>query len=165
MMETRMSDAPCAREADVLRASESGSWTMELEGHADTCATCREVRAVAVAMQRLVADEDGLPLPDAGDLWWKARLQAEQEARQRALRPLDTLERAEPLVALVAIVTVLVMRGDALATRLLTWMAGDGGSQALQLLVPSAVMPFVIVGLALGALVVLVGLTAVVTQD
>ena len=31
--------------------------------------------------------------------------------------------------------------------------------------VPSAVMPFVIVGMALGALVVLVGLTAVVTQD
>lgn len=160
-----MSDDPCAREADVLRACESGTWTADLERHADSCATCQEVRVVALALQRVVADEDRQPLPDAGDLWWKARLQAEQEARQRALRPLDTLERAEPLVALVAIVTVLVMRGDVLAGRLLTWMAGDGGSQALQLLVPSAVMPFVIVGMAIGALVVLVGLTAVVTQD
>ena len=160
-----MSDEFCPREADVLRASESGAWSAELQHHVDTCATCQEVRVVALALQGVVADEALLPLPDAGDLWWKARLQADQEARQRALRPLDTLERAEPLVALVAIVTVLVMRGDALAGRLLTWMAGDGGSQALQLFVPSAVMPFVVVGMALGALVVLVGLTAVVTQD
>jgi hypothetical protein len=160
-----MSDDSCTREADVLRAAESGTWTAELQHHADTCATCQEVRAVALALQRVVADEALLPLPDAADLWWRARLQADQEARQRALRPLDTLERAEPLVALVAIVTVLVMRGDVLAGRLFTWMAGDGGSQALQLLVPSAVMPFVIVGMVLGALVVLVGLTAVVTQD
>jgi hypothetical protein len=160
-----MSDESCPREADVLRASESGTWSADLQHHADTCATCQEVRAVAHALQRVVADEALLPLPDASDLWWKARWQADQEARQRALRPLDTLERAEPLVALVAIVTVLVMRGDALAGRLFTWMAGDGGGQALQLFVPSAVMPFIIVGMALGALVVLVGLTAVVTQD
>jgi len=160
-----MTDDPCAREADVLRACESGIWDTALRQHAETCATCQEVRVVALALQAMVAQEDGVPVPDAGDVWWKARLHAEQEARQRALRPLDTLERAEPLVALVAIVTVLVMRGDLLASRALAWLAGDSSGQALSLFLPSAVVPFVVVGMALGALVVLVGLTAVVTQD
>lgn len=160
-----MSDDLCAREVDVLRACERDEWTEELRHHADTCPTCQEVRTVTLALQRVLAEEDHLPLPDAGHVWWKARLQAEQSARQRALRPLDTLERAEPLVALVAIVTVLVMRGDVLASRLLTWLAGDSGSQALHLFLPAAILPFVIVGMALGALVVIVGLTAVVAQD
>lgn len=160
-----MSDDLCAREADILRACEGGEWTADLRQHADTCPTCQEVRAVALALQRVLADEQHLALPDASDLWWKARLQAERAARERALRPVDALERVEPLVALVAVVTLLVMRGDVLAGRVFTWLAGDSGSQALHLFLPSAVLPFVIVGMALGALVVFVGLTAVVAQD
>lgn len=160
-----MSDDLCPREADVLRACESGAWTDALTAHVATCGACRDVQAVATALQRAVAEEEALPLPDAGDLWWKARLHAEREARQRAMRPLDTMERAEPLVALVAIVAVLVLRGEAIGSWFVRLLAGEAGGQALQVFLPSAVLPFVFVGIGLGLVVIFVGLSAVVARD
>jgi hypothetical protein len=158
-------DKLCPREADVLRASEAGAWSNDLEAHVAACETCSEVRAVAAVLREVVSRESVDDLPAASDLWWRARWDAERQARQRAMRPLDTLERIEPLVALVAAVTLLVLGGDTAVARVLSWVSGDGGGQALHVLVPSALMPLLLVGAGLGVLVLLAGIGAVMASD
>jgi hypothetical protein len=158
-------DELCPREAEVLRAGTAHAWSSDLEAHVAGCETCREVRAVAEALREVVAREAVDDLPAASDVWWRARWDAQREARQRAMRPLDTLERAEPLVALVAVVTMLVLGGDTAIARVASWVTGDGGGQALHVLVPSAVMPLLLVGAGLGVLVLLAGIGAVMASD
>lgn len=160
-----MNDAPCPREPDVLRAVEHGEWTADLRSHADGCEACREVRAVAGLLREAVDAEAATPLPEAGDVWWRAEWRARREARARALRPLDAIERSEPLVALVAVAVLLMARGDLVLQTLARWMSFDGGGAALAAVLPAAVMPFVLVGLALGGVVIVVGLGAVVARD
>ena len=160
-----MTDDLCPREGDVLRACESALWPADLKAHVATCEACREVEAVATVLRAAVAEEPVEQVPSAHDIWWRAQWQAKQDARARAMRPLDRIERAEPLVALVAVATLLVLRGDALASRLLAWASSDGTGQALQAVMPPAILPILFVGVALGALVVIVGLGAVVARD
>ena len=160
-----MHDEPCPRESEVLRAVEEGLWPADLRTHADECQACREVEAVTAALREVVDAEAAMPLPAAGDLWWKASWQARREARARALRPLDTLERSEPLVALIALVVLLVARGDLVLNAITRWLSLDGNTQALAAVMPAAVLPFLFIGLGLGALVILVGLGAVVAND
>jgi hypothetical protein len=159
-----MTDDLCLREAEVLRACASGDWPDDLQAHVATCDGCRDVRAVTLFLQSGLDAEHEQPLPDATAIWWRAKVQAQQEARQRALRPIDALERSEPLVALVAVVTLLVLRGDAIASRVVEWAAGDATGQMLAVL-PPALMPVLFVGFALCGLVLLVGLGAVLAND
>ena len=102
---------------------------------------------------------------DAADIWWRAQWQARQDATARALRPVETIERAEPLIALVAIATLFVVRGEALASRAATWLAADATGHALQVAMPPAVLALLVLGAGLGGLVLLVGLGAVLTND
>lgn len=160
-----MTDDVCPREAEVLRACESGNWAAGLQEHLATCESCREVEAVARVLMQAVDAEAAEPMPEAADIWWRAQWQARQDARARAMRPLDTMERAEPLVALVAVATLLVMRGDAIVSRVFGWVASDATGHALQALMPPAVLPLLLVGVGLGGLVLLVGLGAVLAND
>jgi hypothetical protein len=160
-----MHDDPCPRESEVLRAVEEGLWPADLRSHATACEACREVEAVASALREVVDAEAALPLPAAGDVWWRAAWLARREARERALKPIDTLERSEPIVAIVAIVAVLVMRGDLVLQTMARWLSLDGGGQALAAVMPAAILPFLLIGLALGGVVILVGLGAVMAND
>ncbi|BCS35760.1 hypothetical protein TBR22_A49940 [Luteitalea sp. TBR-22] len=160
-----MHDDPCPREPEVLRAVEEGRWPADLRAHAEACQACREVETVTAALREVVDAEAALPMPAAGDVWWRAAWQARREARARALRPLDTLERSEPLVAMVALVILLVARGDLVLHAAARWLSLDGGGQALAAVLPAAVLPFLLIGLGLGGVVILVGLGAVVAND
>jgi hypothetical protein len=160
-----MHDDPCPRESEVLRAVEEGLWPADLRSHATACEACREVEAVASALREVVDAEAALPMPAAGDVWWRAAWQARREARERALKPLDALERSEPIVAIVAIVAVLVMRGDLVLQTLARWLSLDDGGQALAAVMPAAILPFLLIGLGLGGVVILVGLGAVMAND
>ena len=160
-----MTDDLCPREADVLRASESSVWSETLRTHLATCAACREVEAVASALRLAVDHDDADALPSADQIWWRAQLQARRDAEARALRPLDTVERAEPLVVLVAIVTAFVLRGDAIMRWLGGWIATDATGQAIQTILPPALMPILLIGAGLGALVMAVGVGAVLARD
>jgi hypothetical protein len=159
-----MTNDLCVREAEVLRACASGDWPDDLQTHVATCDGCRDVRAVALCLQGGLAEEHEQSLPDAAGIWWRAKVQAQREARQRALRPIDALERSEPLVALVAVVTLLVLRGDAIASRVVQWATGDATGQMLAVL-PPALLPVLFVGFALCGVVLLVGLGAVLASD
>ncbi len=159
-----MIDDMCSRQAEVSLACVSGDWPSDLQTHVTDCDACRDVRAVTLFLQQEVAAEQFLPLPDPSEIWWRAKVQAQQEARQRALRPVEALERVEPLVALVAVVTVLVLRGDALASLAFEWFSGGAGAQVLAVM-PPALLPLFFVGLGLCSLVLLVGLGAVLAND
>ena len=160
-----MTEALCPREADVLRACASETWPADLKAHLATCGVCREVESVASVLRAAVALEPADQVPSAHDIWWRAQWQAKQDARARAMRPLDRIERAEPLVALVAVATLLVLRGEAIASRLLAWASSEGTGQALQAVMPPALMPILLIGACLGALVLVAGLGAVVARD
>lgn len=160
-----MTDDLCPREADVLRAGDTDEWTPELHAHLATCPACREVEAVTQVLRAAVDDEPVALATSADDIWWRAQLQARQDARANAMRPLDTIERAEPLVALAAVVTLLVLRGDVLASRVFAWATSDATGQALHAVMPPALMPLLVVAACLGGLVFLVGLGAVMAND
>jgi hypothetical protein len=160
-----MTDDLCPREAEVLRACESGDWPAGLQAHLVACAACREVEAVTRVLLLEVEAEASEPLPAANDIWWRAQVQARQDATARAMRPLETIERAEPIAALVAVATLLVLRGDAIASRVSAWLATDATGHALQVAMPPALMPLLIIGAGLGGLVLLVGLGAVLAND
>jgi hypothetical protein len=160
-----MTDDICPREAEVLRACESGTWPTDLADHVSRCDACREVQAVARVLREAVDAEDAAQLPTAHDIWWRAQWQARQEARARAMRPLDRMERAEPLVALVAVVALLVLRGDVLLSQLTGWATSNSTGQVLQAVMPPALLPVLLVGAGLGALVFLVGIGAVLAND
>lgn len=160
-----MTDEPCPREAEVLRAGESGDWTPDLRAHLATCAACREVEAVTQVLREVVESEPVSTGPSADDIWWRAQLHARQEMRANAMRPLDTLERAEPVVALVGVATLLVLRGDAIVSGLVAWASRDATGQAMQALMPPALLPVLMLGALLGGLVLLVGLGAVMAND
>jgi hypothetical protein len=160
-----MTDDLCSREAEVLRACESGTWTSGLEQHLATCDSCREVETVARALRLAVAAEPATSVQDASAIWWRAQWQARQDARTRAMLPIDTIERAEPLVALVVVATLLVLRGEAIAGRVFAWLAADATGHALQSVMPPAILPLLIVGAGIGGLVLLVGLGAVLASD
>jgi hypothetical protein len=160
-----MTDDLCPHEGEVLRAADSGEWTPELRAHLVTCATCHEVEAVTQALRAAVEDEPVALRFSAEDIWWHAQFEARQQARASAMRPLDALERAEPLVALVGVATLLVLRGDALASRFMAWATSDATGQAVQALLPPALLPVLLAGGLLGGLVLLVGLGAVVASD
>ena len=155
----------CPREAEVLRAGESGQWTPDLQAHLVTCTTCREVEAVTQVLRAAVDDEPLAAGASAEDIWWRAQWQARQDARATAMRPVDTLERAEPLLVLVALATLLVLRGDAFVARVMVWATSDATGQAVQALMPPALLPVLMLGALLGGLVLIVGLGAAVAND
>lgn len=164
-----MTDEPCLREGEVLRACVSAEWTADVQSHLSTCPGCREVRAVTLALRAAAAAENQQDaLPEPGEIWWRARWETERDARQRAMRPLDTLDRAEPLVALAVVVVILALGGDRLAEGLFRWAAGDAAAplgHAMQVLMPGPLMPLLLVGAGLFGLVLLVGLGSVLARD
>jgi hypothetical protein len=59
----------------------------------------------------------------------------------------------------------MVLGGEAIASRLLAWASADGTGQAIQAVMPPALLPVLLVGAGLGALVLVVGLGAVLASD
>lgn len=160
-----MTDDQCPREPEVVRASESGEWPPDLPAHLDACSVCREVEAVTRVLRAAVEGEPATAGPSAEAIWWRAQLEARVQARATAMRPLDTLEGAEPLVVLVAVATLLVVRGDALAAGVLAWVTSDATGQLLQAVMPPALMPVLMLSALVGGLVLLVGIGAVIAND
>src|SRR6187402_2760874 len=80
-----MTDDLCPREAEVLRAGDTDEWTPELHAHLATCPACREVEAVTQVLRAAVDDEPVALATSADDIWWRAQLQARQDARANAM--------------------------------------------------------------------------------
>jgi len=87
----------CPREADVFEAIGFGRRSdlgdSELAAHVAGCAICRDLQAVAVALQedREAACREAHP-PTAGMVWWRATIRARAEAARTAMQPITVLQ-------------------------------------------------------------------------
>ena len=93
-----MTPRSCDHEHDVVAAVLGRRWPdacdASLRAHADACEVCREVVAVAALLKEdydeareAIARRD-VPLPSAGQIWWRAAVHARADAAQAAARPL-----------------------------------------------------------------------------
>jgi hypothetical protein len=68
---------------------------------------------VARYMTRVAADTQTLaatrPLPDAAQLWWKARLLQRWNAETRATAPLDWMQRVEVIGGFLAVAVLMLL--------------------------------------------------------
>jgi hypothetical protein len=89
----------CDHEPAVVQAVLGGQWPdgcdRTLRDHAEACDVCREVVAVAVLLRQdytEAREEIGsrdVPLPSAGQIWWRAAVAARADAARAAARPLE----------------------------------------------------------------------------
>jgi len=94
----------CPYEEGVLGALKSGRREDFLQAHAVICPTCQEAIKMSRYLDMLAApSENEPPLPNPGQIWWKA-LRFENEAKvERAMRPILIFQN----IALVATTLVL----------------------------------------------------------
>jgi anti-sigma factor RsiW len=103
----------CAKEAAVVEAALTGRRTAEIEAHLATCAECRALQADVAAMTQLARRTEVLAdrrrLPEPGQLWWRAQLARRWEAEERAIAPLDMMQRVEAIIGVGAVIVLLVV--------------------------------------------------------
>jgi hypothetical protein len=88
----------CDHEPEVVQAVLGGQWPdgcdRTLRDHAEACDVCREVVAIAVLLRqdyneaREEISRRDVPLPSAGQIWWRAAVHARADAARAAARPL-----------------------------------------------------------------------------
>lgn len=93
-----MTSRLCEHEVAVTQAVLGRQWPdacdQALRDHAGACEVCREVVAVAALLRedfdeaRDEISRRDVPLPSAGQIWWRAAVHARAEAAQAAARPL-----------------------------------------------------------------------------
>lgn len=91
----------CEREVEVIEAVENGMWTPELSRHTADCPTCADTARVAklfvlegaVALEEAGAAMESPRLPDADEIWRRARVDERRAAVERALWPIRLVER------------------------------------------------------------------------
>ena len=115
----------CPREHEVLEALAADAtlqdWSAELREHADACAICRDIVAVALPLlQEHRAAVEGAHPPSSGIVWWRAQMRARQEAARTAMRPITVLQG---IGAAAAFALFLVLLGAA-APILSGWFGG-----------------------------------------
>src|SRR5579871_714140 len=87
----------CEFEAEVLAAVLQSRWPARAEvglrAHADTCAICADVAAIAGAIDA-ARDETRAcaTLPESGRVWWLAQMRARREASTTAGRPITAVQ-------------------------------------------------------------------------
>src|ERR1700719_2682527 len=104
-----MEHCECTHEADVLTAVDTGRWPdradADLRAHVATCAICQDVVAVGQAFRK----DAGRPVspPDASLVWWRAQMQAREEATRLAARPI-TVAQAIAFASVVGVLGALL---------------------------------------------------------
>jgi hypothetical protein len=88
----------CEHEAAVTQAVLSRQWPhacdQALQTHARTCEVCGEVVSIAALLRedydeaRKAISRRDVPLPSAGQIWWRAAVRARADAARAAARPL-----------------------------------------------------------------------------
>ena len=101
----------CRREQDVLDARAARRWPErceeELRAHVSACSVCADLVDVAGA---LLNDRDAVyddaRVPSSGIVWWRAQLQAREDAARAAGRPIAFIQGVAASAALWLILTV-----------------------------------------------------------
>jgi len=88
---------PCPRESALWTAIAAGRWPdaadADLRAHVESCASCRDVAVVAVALARDAQDlRHASTPPSSAIVWWRAQMRARQEAARAADRPITIVQ-------------------------------------------------------------------------
>lgn len=134
-----MSDSNCTREHDVVALVLSGRWDTAdaaLREHADGCATCRDVVSIVSALRM---DREALaevPVPAAGQVWWRAAIRARADAADAAARPMIWLQALTGAAAVGIVLAGISMMWPTLTgtLRLLPDLASMQGALPLLLI-------------------------------
>lgn len=90
-----MNSIDCTREEEVVTVVLSGGWphnaASELRQHAEGCAVCRDVVAIAPALRQDQRTAE-TQVPAAGQVWWRAAIRARADAAHDAARPMIWLQ-------------------------------------------------------------------------
>ncbi|HEV2246210.1 MAG TPA: hypothetical protein VGW37_06120 [Terriglobia bacterium] len=117
-----MKQQVCENETRILEALGQGaapeSMQEPLRSHVANCPSCAEIvsvyRLFQIDNQYLRAEAR---VPDAGRVWWRARLAAHRAAASQALRPIMIAERFAVAIGSGALIALLVVA--------LPWLAGQ----------------------------------------
>lgn len=87
----------CEFEAEVLAAVLQSRWPHradpQLQKHAETCAICSDVAAVAGFIDNArEQSRASATIPDSGRVWWLAQVRARREAAKSAGRPITATQ-------------------------------------------------------------------------
>ncbi|HEX5413552.1 MAG TPA: hypothetical protein VFZ27_16995 [Terriglobia bacterium] len=103
----------CENESRILEALGQGvapeALDEPLRGHITSCPACAEIISVyklfQIDNQHLCA---AAPVPDAGRVWWRARLAAHRAAANQAMRPIMIAERFAVAIGSGVVIALLV---------------------------------------------------------
>ena len=88
-----MRPAGCPQEVNVREAVRAGTWQENLSAHVAACPDCRETVHASRWMQALAQSPENPPaLPDAGRVWWRARVSERQAKAERAQEIFEWVE-------------------------------------------------------------------------
>ncbi len=117
-----MKQQACENESRILEALGQGAAPESLQepmrSHLAICPSCAEIvsayKLFQIDSQYLCA---AAPVPDAGRVWWRARLAAHRAAANQALRPIMIAERFAVAIGSGAVIALLVIAAP--------WLAGQ----------------------------------------
>jgi hypothetical protein len=135
----------CRHEDEVVALVLSRRWPeaadQELRRHAESCAVCRDVVAIAPALRQDTQRLAEIQVPAAGQIWWRSAIRARADAARAAARPmvwLQALTGAGAVGAAVAGVSMMWPRIEG-TFRLVMPANGAGLQEALPLLLLAGV--------------------------
>jgi hypothetical protein len=142
----------CPQEAVLTKAVRTGNLETSLTIHAATCTVCREIIQASSWMQALARGSESNPiLPDAGLLWWRARLSEKQAKAEKAQDVLDCVEITSAAAISVVLGGWVAWNWYAIQ-RLIAWISAGANSWATAYSMPFFFSPIIAV-LCLAALV------------
>jgi hypothetical protein len=101
----------CPHEESILRAVKSGQWEDFLQAHVVTCLICQEVVKVSRYLEALsVSPENESPLPNPGQIWWRAQRLEKQAKMERATRPILIFQNIALTAAALFLFALVVWR-------------------------------------------------------
>lgn len=117
-----MKQQVCENESRILEALGQGAAPESLQepmrSHLVSCPSCAEIvsayKLFQIDSQYLCATA---PVPNAGRVWWRARLAAHRAAANQALRPIMIAERFAVAIGSGALIALLVIA--------VPWLAGQ----------------------------------------
>ena len=123
-----MKHIECSREQDLIDAVESQRWPDriddDLRSHVAGCSVCADVVEVVRALHsdRHAAMEN-VQIPSASVVWWRAELQARQDAVETAARPI-TLVQGFAVASTVGVSLALLGLVTPAVGEWFKWLAG-----------------------------------------
>jgi hypothetical protein len=94
----------CEFEEFVAGALASGLWSGELRQHLSGCTHCAELELVWQFLAPVATDEETVPLPAPGLIWWRSQIAGRRAQAECAVAAIALMQELAIAVALTAVV-------------------------------------------------------------